>query len=154
MHQMHAQETRSALLSFSRYPFKVKSIRMDARTTGIQGEELAATYLEAQGYRILARQYRFERAEIDLVCFEPAPRPEEGGEIVFVEVKTRRGLDFGQPEEAVTPEKQRHLIRAARAYLYEHHLQRARCRFDVIAIVLREGQPPDIRHFKDAFWAG
>ncbi|SHK49652.1 putative endonuclease [Rhodothermus profundi] len=126
---------------------------MDTRSIGQQGEELAAAYLEQQGYRILARQYRFERAEIDLVCFEPAPRPEDGGEIVFVEVKTRRSLDFGRPEEAVTPEKRRHLIRAARAYLYEHHLQRARCRFDVVAIVLRNGQPPEITHFKDAFWA-
>ncbi|CAM3268872.1 YraN family protein [Rhodothermus bifroesti] len=126
---------------------------MDNRQIGIQGEDLAAAYLEQQGYRILARQYRFERAEVDLVCFEPAPRPEEGGEIVFVEVKTRRGLGFGRPEEAVTPEKQRHLIRAAQAYLYEHHLQRARCRFDVIAIVLQDQDPPEIRHFKDAFWA-
>ncbi len=126
---------------------------MDNRQIGIQGEDLAAAYLEQQGYRILARQYRFERAEVDLVCFEPAPRPEEGGEIVFVEVKTRRGLGFGRPEEAVTPEKQRHLIRAAQAYLYEHHLQRARCRFDVIAIVLQDQGPPEIRHFKDAFWA-
>ncbi len=127
---------------------------MDSRAIGTRGEELAAAYLERQGYRILARQYRFERAEIDLVCFDPAPRPEDGGEIVFVEVKTRRGLDFGQPEDAVTPEKQRHLIRAAHAYLYEHHLQRARCRFDVIAVVLRNSQEPEIRHFKDAFWAG
>jgi putative endonuclease len=127
---------------------------MDNRSIGIRGEDLAAAYLEQQGYRILARQYRFERAEVDLVCFEPAARPEEGGEIVFVEVKTRRGLGFGQPEEAVTPEKQRHLIRAAQAYLYEHHLQRARCRFDVIAIVLHKDRSPEITHFKDAFWAG
>ena len=127
---------------------------MDNRSIGIRGEDLAAAYLEQQGYRILARQYRFERAEVDLVCFEPAARPEEGGEIVFVEVKTRRGLGFGRPEEAVTPEKQRHLIRAAQAYLYEHHLQRARCRFDVIAIVLHKDRSPEITHFKDAFWAG
>lgn len=130
---------------------------------GERGEELAAAYLEAQGYRVLDRNYRYERAEIDLVCFEPRGRPTgrpeappagEGGEIVVVEVKARTGLGFGRPEEAVTPQKQRHVARATSAYLHERRLENARVRFDVVSVLLRPGREPQIEHFRDAFRAG
>lgn len=120
---------------------------------GDRGEDLAADYLAGQGYRVLDRNYRFEHAEIDLVCFDPAASGDRGGELVFVEVKTRSGLGFGRPEEAVTAEKKEHLVYASRAYLYERKLEGAPCRFDVLAIVLHEGAPPDVEHFKNAFWA-
>ena len=123
---------------------------MNTTNTGRMGEELAAAHLEDQGYRVFERNYRFERAEVDLVCFEPQ---EGGGEVVFVEVKTRRGLGFGQPEDAVDDAKQQHVAKAAEAFLYEYRLEGVPCRFDVISIVLEEGEP-DIRHFKNAFWAG
>ena len=82
---------------------------MSTKKIGDRGEQLAAAYLEAQGYIILARQYRFMKAEVDLVCFEPAARYEDGGELVFVEVKTRSGTGFGRPEEAVTEAKKRNM---------------------------------------------
>jgi putative endonuclease len=119
--------------------------------TGLEGEELAARYLENAGFRILDRNYRFERAEIDIICFEPAVPYDLGGEIVFVEVKTRRGLRFGRPEEAVDAEKRNHLFRAAEAYLYERKLEGSPCRFDVIAVRL-DFSPPTIEHFRDAFF--
>ena len=122
---------------------------MSTKRIGDRGEVIAAAYLEAQGYTILERNYRFEHAEVDLVCFKPAA---QGGELVFTEVKTRSGLGFGRPEEAVTEEKKRHLIRAAKAYLYERKLEGSPCRFDVISIVLQGGQEPEIEHFEDAFW--
>ncbi len=125
---------------------------MSTKRIGDRGEQLAAAYLERRGYTILERNYRFERAEVDLVCFQPAERYEAGGELVFAEVKTRSGLGYGRPEEAVTDEKKRHLIRAARAYLYEHKLEGAPCRFDVISIVLQRGREPEIEHFENAFW--
>ncbi len=125
---------------------------MSTKQIGDRGEALAAAFLEAKGYMILARNYCFERAEVDLVCFQPAEVYEAGGELVFAEVKTRSGLDFGRPEEAVTEEKKRNLIRAAKAYLYEHKLDGSPCRFDVLSVVLRAGQEPEIEHFENAFW--
>lgn len=124
---------------------------MTTKDIGDRGERIAADYLEGKGYRIIERQYRFERAEVDLVCFEPAADYSEGGDLVFVEVKTRTGLGFGRPEEAVTEEKKRHLIKAAEAYLHENRMDGMPCRFDVVAVVLGEGAP-EITHFRDAFW--
>ena len=85
------------------------------------------------------------------MCFEPAADYAEGGDLVFVEVKTRTGLGYGRPEEAVTEEKKRHLIKAAEAYLHENRMDGMPCRFDVVAVVLGEGTP-EITHFEDAFW--
>ena len=96
---------------------------MSTKRIGDRGEDVAAAHLEAQGLVVLERQYRFERAEVDLVCFEPATAYEQGGELVFVEVKTRTGLGYGRPEEAVTEAKQRQVIRAAQAYLHERRLE-------------------------------
>lgn len=126
---------------------------MSTKRTGDRGENVAAAYLEERGYLVLDRNYRFERAEVDLVCFEPAERDEDGGELVFVEVKTRSGLGFGRPEEAVTPEKQRHIVRATQAYLYERRLEGSPLRFDVVSVMLPQGQPPQVEHFKNAFRA-
>lgn len=121
------------------------------KALGDRGEDVAAAYLEARGYLVLERQYRFERAELDLVCLEPAAHPQDGGELVFVEVKARTGSGYGRPEEAVTEAKQRHLFHAAEAYLHERRMERARCRFDVIAVHF-DGQRTHVEHFKDAFW--
>ncbi|NNF59201.1 MAG: YraN family protein [Rhodothermaceae bacterium] len=122
----------------------------DAKATGAHGEDLAADYLEAKGYRVLDRNYRFMREEIDLVCFLPAERYEDGGELVFVEVKTRRGHGFGRPEEAVDRPKQEAIMRTAEAYLHERRLDGSPCRFDVVAITLGSGLP-EIEHFENAF---
>lgn len=123
---------------------------MTNTSLGTKGEDIAAEYLQEQGIIVLERNYRFEHAEVDLVCFEPAQVYEQGGELIFVEVKTRTGTGFGRPEEAVTPEKQRHVVRAAKAFLYERHLDNSPCRFDVVSILLQNGRP-EIEHFKNAF---
>ncbi len=127
---------------------------MSTKRTGDRGEALAAAYLEERGWRVLDRNYRFERAELDLVCYEPAAGDAEGGTIVFVEVKARSGLGYGRPEEAVTPSKQQQLVRAARAYLYERELLSAPVRFDVVSLLVPPGQPPAVEHFRHAFEAG
>lgn len=124
----------------------------DAASIGRRGEDLAVDFLEQRGYRILERNYRFERSEVDIVCFEPDDRNVHRGEIVFVEVKTRTSTAFGMPEESVTPEKQRHIIKASRAYLYEAGLERSPCRFDVVSVLIGREAAPEVRHFKDAFW--
>ncbi len=117
---------------------------------GDRGEELAASVLTDAGYRILERNYRFKRNEVDLVCLDP--RSEEG-EVVFVEVKTRTGTGFGPPEASVTTDKQRALVTVAQAYLYEQEWEGAPARFDVVAILFSDGES-QVEHYKNAFWPG
>jgi putative endonuclease len=116
---------------------------------GPQGETLAAEFLAHNGYFVLDRNYRFAHAELDLVCFQPWATG-EGGDLVFVEVKTRTGTRFGTAEEAVTEAKKRHLRRAAEAYLYERKLDGAPARFDVVCVDLGGGEPT-ITHHENAF---
>ena len=124
---------------------------MATTKTGNEGEDIAAQYLEKIGMTVMDRNYRFGHEELDLVCFEPNEK-NDGGEIVFVEVKTRRGRNYGEPEEAVTKTKQRHIVFAAKAYLYERRIEGANCRFDVITVRLGD-KDPEITHIRDAFWA-
>jgi len=97
------------------------------RRVGSEGEQAAAAYLASQGYRIIARNVRFRAGEIDLVA-------EEGGFLVFVEVKTRRGRGFGSPAEAVTADKRRRLVRLASLYLARLGRPAPPCRFDVVEV--------------------
>ena len=122
---------------------------MSAAATGRRGEELAAELLESKGYRVLERNYRFGREEIDIVAFEPTPR-NDGGMIVFVEVKARRGRGYGAPEAAVDAAKQAAIRRVAEAYLHERRLIPSPVRFDVVAVVLGSGAP-ELTHFENAF---
>lgn len=116
-----------------------------ARWLGDAGERRAARYLRAQGYRILARQYRTPLGEIDLIALD-------GECIVFVEVKTRRSRAAGLPVEAVDGAKQAQLTRLALAYLKRRRLLDRAARFDVVAILWSEGnQEPQIMHYQNAF---
>lgn len=125
---------------------------MSTVRTGKEGEDLAAAYLEGRGMVVMERNYRYERAELDLVCFEPAKPYSAGGTIVFVEVKSRSGTGFGLPEEAVSIVKRRNLTRAAHAFLYERQLENAPCRFDVVSVMFDRSEPV-IRHIRNAFTA-
>ncbi len=113
------------------------------RVTGNAGEFAAADFLKRLGYKILERQYRFNHGEIDVVA-------RDGGEIVFVEVKTRRSERFGRAEESVTPKKQELLRRTAEGYVEEKKCLNVPCRFDVVAVQVRNGKA-EITHFKNAF---
>ena len=116
---------------------------MNKRAEGTRGEDLAAAYLERNGYRILERNYRFDRGEIDLIA-------KEGNDLVFVEVKARRSSAFGSPQEAVTPQKEEQLRKVAEGYLFEHQIENQACRFDVVAIAYTKGRP-DIELIRNAF---
>ena len=116
---------------------------MNQRSKGVEGETLAATYLEQQGYRILERNFRFDRGEVDLVA-------EEGEELVFVEVKTRYGEKFGTPEEAMTTKKETLMKKVAEGYLHVHQIDQHACRFDVVAITFIGGESR-IRLIRNAF---
>lgn len=119
------------------------------RALGNAGERLAATWLEARGHQVLARNWHSPYGEIDIIT-------REGDELVFVEVKTRRGDAHGAPEEAVTPRKQAHLIAAAQLYLMEYLEQHGSAapvdaRIDVVAVRLSPGgRLLDIRHYRGA----
>lgn len=110
---------------------------------GRQGEEAAARYLQSQGLKILARNLRTPLGEIDLVASHRR-------NLVFVEVKTRRGMAFGSPAEAVGPRKQRQIVRAAKWYLNDNPHQGLQPRFDVIAIIV-SGDDLRIEHIPGAF---
>lgn len=116
---------------------------------GDRGEELAASVLRDAGYRILERNYRAGRNEMDLICYDPR----DEGELVFVEVKTRTGTGFGPPAASVTADKQRVLTEVAQAYLYERDWEGAPARFDVVGILLG-GDDTQVEHYKNAFLPG
>jgi len=107
---------------------------MNKHQKGRLGEDLAAQFLEGKGYRIIERNYRYDRGEVDIVA-------QDGTELVFVEVKLRETEEFGSPEEAVTPFKEEQLKKVAEGYLFEHALEDQSCRFDVVAITYVGGKP-------------
>ena len=120
---------------------KIKSARQGLGRTG---ERLAAHTLEHQGYRILEHNFRCLHGEIDLVA-------EDGQDLVFVEVKTRRGTAFGRPEEAVTPRKQRKILEIATYYLGLHSCADRTWRIDVVAVQFSvHGKLEDIRIYRHA----
>ncbi|MDI6765641.1 MAG: YraN family protein [Bacteroidota bacterium] len=113
------------------------------RQKGTIGEDLAVDFLQKKGYCILQRNYRYEHGEIDIVA-------EDGKVLVFIEVKTRRSKDFGEPEDAVTPRKRAKIRATADGYLFENNIDDKECRFDVIAIDY-EDKEIKVRHIEDSF---
>ena len=99
------------------------------RRLGNWGEGVAAVQLEAEGYAIVARNWRCAAGEIDLVA-------RDGETLVFVEVKTRRGRAYGAPEEALTPRKAQKLLQLGAQYVYEQALGDINWRIDLVAIEL------------------
>jgi putative endonuclease len=119
-----------------------------ARATGIRGETFAYWYLRRHGYVFVARNFTVPgmKGEIDLIGYD-------GPTLCFVEVKTRSvsAAEVAKPEEAITPEKRRILVRMARIFLSERRIPEAQCRFDVLAIESRAGAVPIVRLHKAAF---
>ena len=110
---------------------------------GRWGEQTAESFLGRLGYQIIGKNVRTPYGEIDLVG-------EKEGTVVFVEVKTRVSIDFGLPEESITPKKREHMINAAEAYMQDHPECDKGWRLDVIAIRKLSGnQPPEIVHFEN-----
>ncbi len=119
---------------------------MDTYNLGTKGEEIARDYLVSQGYQILEEQWRYNKAEIDLIC-----RHEDI--LVFVEVKARASKYYGLPEEFVTQKKQRLITAAASAYMQKVNHDWA-IRFDIVGVVVPPVGNHKVHHFKDAFFLG
>lgn len=118
---------------------------MKTQKIGALGERLAFRYLESRGYKILEQGYRSRDGEIDLIAWDQNKKM-----LVFVEVKARTQLSFGQPQEAVGFFKQRKLKRTAQAYLKNLHKD-FDFRFDIIAILLDFTQNiAQVKHLQDA----
>jgi putative endonuclease len=111
---------------------------------GAHGEAAACERLEANGYQILARNYRCPSGEIDIVAAD-------GPVLVFVEVKTRSSAAFGSPRDAVTAAKRRKLARSASHYMLAHREQECAYRADIIEVALLRGAVAAVRHLQGAF---
>ncbi|MBI2434817.1 MAG: YraN family protein [Candidatus Hydrogenedentes bacterium] len=110
----------------------------------VRGEDAAARYLKKRRYKILARNVRCGRNEIDIIA-------RTGDTVVFVEVRTRMQEDGILPEDTVTATKQAHLRAAARWYLARNQEPDTYYRFDVVAIILPPQGNPRITHYESAF---
>ena len=102
---------------------------MRRKDTGILGEKLAKDFLRKRGYRIRETNYRCSEGEIDLIA-------EDKDCLVFVEVRTKTSLEFGSPEESITPTKKKRLRTVASRYLQTHDNLPRLWRIDVVAIEL------------------
>ena len=108
------------------------------KDTGRIGEELTEELLTKKGYKILKRNFATRFGEIDIIC-------KEADSLVFVEVKTKKGLNFGSPEEMFTTNKLNRVRRMAEVYLQG---KLVKCRIDMVAVVLdREDKPTRITHY-------
>ena len=113
------------------------------KKVGAQGEDRAAKYLSAHGYRIIEKNWRCRLGEIDLVV-------KEADTLVFCEVKTRSNQSFGHPLEAITASKIEKLRRLGEAYMQAAAKTDVALRFDVISII-ENGENSRLEHIKDAF---
>ncbi|WP_419494342.1 YraN family protein [Chryseobacterium bernardetii] len=117
----------------------------DHNDFGKIAEDIAADFLQKNGYKILTRNFRFQKAEIDIIT-------EKDDVIIIIEVKARSTDAFMLPQEAVTKTKIRSIVLAANHYLEEYNKQNE-VRFDIISILPDENKNLIIDHITDAFQA-
>ena len=110
---------------------------------GKKGEQLALDFLEENGYTIVERNYRFEKAEVDIIA-------KKAGILAIIEVKTRSTADFGDPQDFVKPKQIKNLIKAVDEYITVNQLD-VDVRFDIIAIIKTKSDY-EIEHIQDAFY--
>ena len=110
---------------------------------GKEGEQMAADFLVQQGFAILHRNWRYGQLEIDIIAIR-------NGVLHFVEVKRRTSNKFGYPEESVTKQKFRFLMRAADQYLTLHPKFKKVC-FDILSITTPAGAPPQFFLIEDVY---
>jgi putative endonuclease len=94
-----------------------------------KGEDIAAKYLAEKGFEILERNYHYSHGEIDIIA-------NHNKQLVFIEVKSRLNLEYGEPEYAINPKKIKQIKKMAELYLFDKEIEEVDCRFDVVAIFL------------------
>lgn len=118
-------------------------MKKNTQDTGKEGEGIAKDYMQKKGYKLINQNYRYKKAEIDLIF-------QKEGLLIFVEVKFRSNDAFGLPEETVSNDQQDRIVAAAEHYIVETDWQED-IRFDIIAILATKKEF-DIQHFEDAFY--
>ena len=114
------------------------------KSLGKKGEDLAASYLQkSQGYRILQRNYRCAFGEVDIIA-------KEHDVLSFIEVRTRKSEDFGNPKESITKRKQGQISKVALEFINKYNLHHMKARFDVVAVYLLPDRE-QMELIKDAF---
>ena len=108
---------------------------------GVAGEELAAKFITDCGCQVLARNWRTNRGELDIIALDDST-------LVFCEVKTRSTSNYGLPSEAISKTKLQHLRIVALEWLGAHHVRHQGIRFDVISVLMPPGCEPEISHIK------
>ncbi len=109
-----------------------------------KGEKIALSHLKSKKHKILEQNYTCKIGEIDIIS-------EDEDYLVFTEVKTRTTTDYHHPLEAVNKKKMRKIIKVAEFYLVRNRMMHRQCRFDVIGIVLDEGEKFSLDHIEGAF---
>ena len=111
--------------------------------TGKHGEQVAVDFLSAKGFKILERNWRFKKNEVDIIA-------QDGDEIVFVEVKTRHENYLVEPELTVSKKQQRSIINAAEQYIISRDID-LEARFDIVSVVI-SSQGEKVLHIDGAFY--
>lgn len=110
---------------------------------GKKGEQLAVDYLQEQNYTIVERNYRFDKAEVDIIA-------QKENTLAIIEVKARSTKEFGNPQDFVKPKQIQRLVKAVNEYVTVNNLD-VEIRFDIIAIV-KNNNTYDIEHLENAFY--
>jgi putative endonuclease len=120
-------------------------MNLSSSKKGHEGEDLACDYLLKKGLDIINRNYHYGKTgEIDIVA-------KDGDIIVFIEVKYRKNLEYGEPEYGITKNKMKQLRKLAEAYLFDKNITDTDCRFDVVAILELEKGKPKVNYYQNAF---
>ncbi len=122
-------------------------IKRDKASIGKAGEDAAASYVKAKGMRILHRNWRHGRLELDMIC-------EDGETLVFIEVKTRKSQGITSPTEGISKHKRTTLLRAAKAWLTANDAWHRPCRFDVVGVLYDANDPKlkfHVEYYDNAF---
>ena len=110
---------------------------------GKKGEQLAVDFLLKNGYSVVERNYRFDKAEVDIIA-------QQKDTLAIIEVKTRSTSDFGNPQDFVKPKQIQRLVKAVNEYVIKNDLD-VNIRFDIIAIT-KQGKTYEIEHLENAFY--
>ena len=116
------------------------------KSVGNEGEDIAAQFLLQKGFEIVERNYFHGHGEIDIIAIDP-----RDNYLVFVEVKTRYSLEYGDPAYAINKKKMSQIKKVAELYLADKNIQQCDCRFDVITVLLTDPNNPQIEHYENAF---
>lgn len=117
---------------------------LNTKLFGNNGEDIAVSYLKKEGYKIVERNYRASRGEIDIIAHD-------GERLAFIEVKARRNREFGEGQWAVDARKQKQIIKAALNYMMHRKLKNMAYRFDTVIVEDHQADGYKVMLIKDAF---